>query len=244
MMGWLADAAGCTWPSGWPAADDEEDAGNDGKPASPVIDRQPKPIEPMRVPARTPKDLEGLRKTAPEGQAKDFHRLLNAAESGEKGDQELLVLAKAVGWLAQAKCPPAVQAVLDVAATRDVEKRPALIMALAEEAKTFAPQEGEYEEPTDEQIAAFEALVQATEDHVLPADWPGMLPDLMVALSMACGMEAWYMDDPTPEQAVDGTDRTRRTMAPLLQRLRALEARAKAPMADSGEADAPPPYVA
>jgi hypothetical protein len=235
LMGWLADAAGCTWPSGWPAADDEgEDAGNDGMPASPVIDQQPKPIESMRVPARTPKDLEGMRKTAPEGQAKDFHRLLNAVESGEKGDQELLALAKAVGWLHTTKCLPALQAVLAGIGTRDAASRPVLVKALAEQLSTFPPQDEDYEEPTADQGAALEALLQATADHVVPDQWADMLSSLREALGAACGGMDWYMGDLTPEAAVAMTQGKPTDMAPFLARLEALAAMPTTPQGLQG----------
>jgi hypothetical protein len=254
MMGWLADAAGCTWPSGWPAADDEEeDAGDDGKPTSPVIDQQPKPIVSMWVPARTPKDLEGMRKTAPEGQALDFHRMLNAVEAEEKGDQELRALAKAVGWLHTTKCLAALQAVLAGIGKRDAASRPALITVLADQVSKFPSQDEDYDEPTVDQVVALEALVQATTDHLAPDQRPGVLPGLREAFGAACGGMDWHMGefetlqgavDAAKEKAIAKAEGGEADVTPLLERLDALAARFAEPAAHDDEADAPPPYVA
>lgn len=244
LMGWLQDAAGCTWPSGWPVADDEEGGGDDGGLAPPVIDQQPGPIEPMRVPARTPKELEGMRRT--DAHAPDFFRLVQvtSAEAGEKADQELLELAKEVGWLQTTQGLPALQVVLAGIGARDPASRPALIKTLADQVKTFPPQGNvEYEEPTADQAAALEALLEATESHVAPEQWPTVMSELRKALGMACDAVGYeYMGD-TLEVVVARRKEGPRDMTWFLERLNVLDPQPKALTADDvGEADAPPPY--
>jgi hypothetical protein len=229
LMDWLRAVAGCTWP---PAADEKEDDGDEAERGS-LRTVQPGPVAPMQVrpagdgdpdPAAeaavpTPKDLESMGRT--EAQAEQFHRLLraNSAKPGDAGDQELLALAKAVGWLHTTKCLPALQAVLAGIAMRDAAGRPALITALAEQLPMFPPQDQDYDEPTSDQVAALEALLQAMVDHVAPGQWPEVMPSLREALGAACGgMDYLYMDTPL-EEAVARTKSGPRDMTPFLKRL-------------------------
>lgn len=246
MMGWLVTTAGCIWPSGWSAADDaEEDAGDDARSPLPVIDQEPKRIAPMRVPARTPKELEAMRRT--DAHAPDFFRLaqVTSAEAGEKADQELLELAKEVGWLHTTQSLPALQAVLAGIGARDPASRPALIKTLADAVKTFPPQGNEdYEEPTADQAAALEALLQATESHVAPEQWPAVIGELREALGKACNMVGYEYMGLTLEEVVAETksESRPRDMTWFLERLNVLDPQPKAPTADDvGEAEAPPP---
>jgi len=238
---WLRAVTGCISPS---AADKEEE--DDAEKAS-LTTLEPGPIAPMRaqpvgdgdagVPAEaavpTPKDLESMGRT--EAQAEQFHRLLraNAAKSGDAGDQELLALAKAVGWLHTTKCLPALQAVLAGIAMRDAAGRPVLLTALAEQLPMFPPQDQDYDEPTADQVVALEALLQATVDHVSPEQWPDVLPSLREALGAACGgMDYLYMDLPL-EEAVARTRSGPTDMTSFLERLDALDPRPGAPAANN-----------
>lgn len=235
LMDWLRAVAGCTWPA---ADDEEEDDGDDAEKVS-LTTLEPGPVAPMRVepagevdagsPAEagvsTPKDLEAMGRT--EAQAEQFHRLLraNSAKPGDAGDRELLALAKAVGWLHTTKCLPALQAVLAGIAERDEASRPALVTALAEQLPMFPPQDQDYDEPTADQVATLEALLQATVDHVSPGQWPDVLPSLREALGAACGgMDYLYMDLPL-EEAVARTRSGPRDMTSFLERLDALDPR-------------------
>jgi hypothetical protein len=150
------------------------------------------PADPA-VPSPTPQNLQKMGRS--DEQAEQFHRLLraNSEKSADEGYEELLDLAKTVGWLHTKQCLTALRSVLETVVKRDAQERPALLEALANQLATFPPQDEDYEEPTDDQVSALEALLQTTTDALRPEERSDVLPSLRAALGGACGGMDWYM---------------------------------------------------
>jgi hypothetical protein len=182
--------------------------------------------EDSAAPLLTPQDLQKMGRS--DEQAEQFHRLLraNSEKPAGEGYEELLGLAETVGWLHTKQCLPALRSVLKTVVKRDVQERPALVEALANQLAMFPPQEGDYEEPTDDQVSALEALLQTMSNHPDPGQFSGVLPSVREALGAACGGIDWHMGFLSLEDAV-AKAKPEKGMAPFLRRLDTLQSPAE-----------------
>ncbi|MET1027530.1 MAG: hypothetical protein ABWY00_10200 [Dongiaceae bacterium] len=128
--------------------------------------------------------------------AAKFQVLLLANLNRLEIDAEPLKAAiRGIGWLHETDRLSCLTATVKTVGNWNGEDRPGLLAAVTDEVKYLAPSEGDYREPTDDQIAALQNILQAVPSHIEPAAQRAVLLGIAEALDTVCLGADWFTFD-------------------------------------------------